>query len=248
MFDVERREQILEVLRKEKSCSVKKLAKLLNFSESTIRRDLNALDAEMKIKKTFGGAVIREEFGAEVPISLRKAQNTDLKRALAREAAKLIKNNYTVFLAASSTVEQIVPYLSIFSGLTIITNSQDIPQMLANTNINVYSTGGRYLHHSNSYVGEYAREMISNINADLVIFSARGVSADGRVTNSSTEDDVIKTMIKNSKHTCLMVTGDKVGQTYPFTICHVKDLDTVISDKYFVSNEYQGEFILLQHK
>lgn len=248
MFDVERREQILEVLREEKSCSVKRLSELLNFSEATIRRDLNALDAEMKIKKTFGGAVIREDFNDEVPISLRKAENADLKRALAREASKLIKNNYTIFLASSSTVEQIVPYLSIFSGLTVITNSPDIPKMLANTNIKVYSTGGRYLHHSNSYVGEYAREMIANINADLVIFSARGVSSDGKVTNSSTEDDVTRTMIKNSKRACLIVTGDKVGEAYPFTVCHVKELDIIISDKRFVDDDYKGEFILLNHK
>ena len=60
MYDIERQEKILEILRREKSCSVAELAKLLCFSEATIRRDLNALDKEMKVRKTFGGAIIME--------------------------------------------------------------------------------------------------------------------------------------------------------------------------------------------
>lgn len=245
MFDVERREEILEVLRTEKSCSVARLAKLLNFSEATIRRDLNALDKELKIKKTFGGAVIREEFNSEVPMSLRKVENVDVKRAVARKASTLVRENSTIFLAASSTVEQIIPFISGVRGLTVITNSPDIPKLLADTGVTVYSTGGRYLHYSNSFVGEYARAMIKDVNADLLIFSSRGLSLDGKVTNSSTEDDVIRTMIKNSQKTCLIVTADKVGHTYPFTVCNVSDLDVIVSNEDITDRiDYKNEFIL----
>ena len=48
MYDIERRNKILEILRNQKSCSVRELAKKLMFSEATIRRDLNALDKEPK--------------------------------------------------------------------------------------------------------------------------------------------------------------------------------------------------------
>ena len=230
MFDVERKERIIEILKEHGSCSVAKLSRLLNFSEATIRRDLNALDKEMKITKTFGGAVIRESYGNEVPTFVRKSENVDVKRSLARACARYIKDNMTVFLCASTTVEQIVPYILGRTGLTVITNSPDIPKMLANTEINVYSTGGKYLHHSNSYVGEFARQFIEKVNADLVVFSPRGVSSKGKITNSSTEDDVILAMIKNSKKACVLFDATKLDKTYPFTVCNLSDVDVIISN------------------
>ena len=75
MYDIERQEKILEILRKEKSCSVAKLAKILNYSEATIRRDLNFLDSELKVRKTFGGAVIFDTYSNEVPITIRRNEN-----------------------------------------------------------------------------------------------------------------------------------------------------------------------------
>lgn len=231
MYDIERREKILEILKKEKSCSVAKLSKMLNYSEATIRRDLNALDKELKVRKTFGGAVIFDTYGSEVPITVRRNENAEIKKKLCQTAAKLIKDNMTIFLAASTTTEYLVPYLKLHNNLAIITNSPDVPKMLSDTDITVYSTGGKLLHHSNSYVGEFTRNMIRNINADIMFFSARGISLDGKVTVSSTEDDIHKTMMQNSLKTCLMIDSSKIGQIFPFTICNVNDVTTLITDK-----------------
>ena len=231
MYDIERQEKILEILKKEKSCSVAKLAKRLNYSEATIRRDLNALDKELKVRKTFGGAVIFNTYNSEVPIAIRRPENVELKKKICQAAASLIKENMTIFLATSTTTEYLVPYFKLYEKLTIITTNPDVPQMLSDTNHTVYSTGGKYLHHSNSYVGEFARNMIRGINADIVFFSARGIGYDGKVTVSSTEDDVHNAMIANSAKSCLMADSTKFGKTYPFTICNISEVDYVVTDK-----------------
>ena len=231
MYDIERREKILEILKKEKSCSVAELSKKLNYSEATIRRDLNILDKELKVHKTFGGAVIFDTHNSEVPITLRRNENAEIKKRLCLSASKLIKNNMTIFLAASTTTEYLVPYLKSYNNLIVITNSPDVPKMLSDTNITVYSTGGKFLHHSNSYVGEFARNMIKDINADIMFFSARGISLDGRVTVSSTDDDIHKTMMQNSSKTFLLVDSTKFDKVFPFTVCNVNDVSTLITDK-----------------
>ncbi len=231
MYDIERREKILEILKKEKSCSVANLAKKLNYSEATIRRDLNILDKELKIRKTFGGAVIFDTYGSEVPITIRRSENTEIKKRLCQSAVKFIEDNMTIILAASTTTEYIVPYLKSYSNLTVITNSPDVPKMLSDTDFTVYSTGGKFLHHSNSYVGEFARNMIRGINADIMFFSARGISSDGKVTVSSTEDDIHKTMMQNSSRTCLIADSSKFDKTFPFTISDISDIDYLITDK-----------------
>lgn len=231
MYDIERRNKILEILHKKKSCSVHELAKELMFSEATIRRDLNALDKEMKIRKTFGGAVIMEKYKTEVPYTVRQNENIEKKAKIARAADSLLADNMTLFLPSSATVEHILPYLENYTGLTVITNCPVISAKLCKTDIDVYCTGGKLLHHSNSYIGEFARAMINNINADMMFFSVRGVSSDGKLTNSSTFDDVLQTMMNNSKKVCLLFDSEKLDQTYRFTVCNIKDVDTVVTDK-----------------
>ena len=230
MYDVERLAKIMSILQERKSCSVKELSKEVMFSEATIRRDLTLLAKQNKIVKTHGGAVIRESFHSEVPYNLRSDKKPEIKQRLARAAAELIHDDMTIFLDASSTVEYLIPYLGSFKDITVVTNNPDIPSKLASTDIQVYCTGGKYLHRSNSYVGEFARSMISNVNADLLFFSARGVSADGLVTISSTDDDIHRAMIKNSARTCLMFDSSKYGKTYRFTVCELSEIDILITD------------------
>ena len=230
MYNIERQEKILEILRDKKSCSVSYLAKELLFSEATIRRDLNELSKDMKIRKTFGGAVIMEKYSSEIPTKIRSKENIVAKEKIAAYASGLIHDNMTLFLAESTTVKHLLPYIYNKKGITVITNSLDIPSILSATDITVFSTGGRVLHHSNSYVGEYARKMIRNINAALMFFSVRGLSDSGKLTTSSTDDDVMGTMMENSRKTCLLIDSSKFGNTYPFTLCSINNVDTVVTN------------------
>jgi len=230
MYGIERKEEILKILKDKKSCSVSELARLLHFSEATIRRDLTALDNEMKIHKTFGGAVILEKYNSEFPMSIRRKENEEAKQRICRVASSLLQDNMTIFLAASSTVEYILPYLDRFKGLTVITNSPDIPAKISNPNITVYSTGGKFLHHSNEYAGEFATNMIRQVNADMLFFSARGLSIDGRLTQTPF-DAVQKEMIKNSAKSCLLLDSSKVDKTFEFTFARIQDIDVIVTDK-----------------
>ena len=231
MYGIERQERILAILRKKKSCSVTELAALLNYSAATVRRDLNTLAKELKVRKTFGGAVIIEQFSAEMPATLRKSENIDIKKKLCSAASRYITDNMTLFLAASTTVECIVPLLHNYKNLTVITNSPDIPKMLMGSGITVYCTGGKLLHHSNAYVGEFARSVIRSFNADLVFFSGSGVTDNGKITVLVGDDDVQRAMLENSSSSCFLFDSTKYGKTYRHTICTLKEVDIVITDK-----------------
>lgn len=231
MYGIERQEQILAILREKKSCSVTELASTLNYSTATIRRDLNILANELKIKKTFGGAVIVEQFSTELPVAIRKQENIDIKKKLCEKASRYITDNMTIFLAASTTIECIVPLLLKYNNLTVITNSPEIPKMLIGSGINVYSTGGKLLHHSNAYVGEFARNVIRSFNADILFFSGSGVTENGKITVLVGDDDIQRTMLENSATTCFLFDSTKFGKTYRHTICTLKEVDMVITDK-----------------
>ena len=57
MLTEKRYELILELLDKKRSVTVPEIKDVLGVSESTIRRDLNALDKAGRLTKVIGGAV-----------------------------------------------------------------------------------------------------------------------------------------------------------------------------------------------
>ena len=231
MYNIERQRQILSILLQKKRCSVKSLSKELFASEATIRRDLNVLAKEGKIEKVFGGAIICEHYAEEVPFSVRKDERVDVKQSICAKAVKLIEEGMTIFLDSSSTTEQLVPYLKKFHNLQIVTNSPRVPLLLSDSELQVYSTGGRLSSSSQAYVGGYAEDVISQVNADIFFFSARGVSKEGVITDSAQNEGRIKQkMLRNSKLSCFLCDSKKIGLTYMSSIVKCSQIDYVFSN------------------
>lgn len=231
MFYSERKDNLLNIIKERGRCSVHSLAKELYVSEPTIRRDLAELESEGKIKRTYGGAVYCEIINNEIPLILRESKKAAEKRLIACEAAKLIQDGMTVFLDASSTASHIVPNLSKFKDLTVITNSPKISVMLADLNIDSFSTGGILLKNSIAYVGVSAIESVKKFNTDIVFFSSRGITVDGLITDSSVEEtDIRKSMLAHADRKVFLCSGDKLGSKYMHNLCDVSALDYIISD------------------
>ncbi len=238
MFYIERHREIIEILEKRTTASVHFLAEYLHVSEPTIRRDLLILQQENKIKRTFGGAVINNNINAEVPLVLREMENRKSKEMIALKAAEYIADDYVIFMDASSTVSNIISYLPKYKNLTIITNSPKNSLRLAELRIKSFSTGGLLLENSVAYVGTSAHDFISRFNADLFLFSCRGISNDGVLSDSSIEEtEVRKIMMKNSKKNIFLCSSDKIGKKYMYNLCDYKDIDLIICDREVSFNE-----------
>ncbi|MBE6597693.1 MAG: DeoR/GlpR transcriptional regulator [Ruminococcaceae bacterium] len=231
MYDLERQEEILRILEEKKSVSVHSLAERLYSSESTIRRDLSALERSGRVRRTFGGAVLEESNTKEVPLFLRQAQNGEKKRIIAEKAARLVENGKVIFLDASTTVAYLVPHLKQFKNLTVITNSPNTSLELGRSGITSYCTGGRLLESSEAYVGGEAEDFIRRFNADIMFFSSRGITDDGYITDSSAEESQIRrVMMANSAKKYYLYDESKLGKKYLCNICSVADIDAVIGE------------------
>lgn len=232
MLNLERQNEILQLLIQRKSMTVKALAELLFTSESTIRRDLNELEKVGKVRRTFGGVVLEETLTKEVPHILRKSQNYQAKQIIAKKAREYIENGKVIFLDASTTVAHLVPILSEFSDLTVITNSPATAMKLGEERIRTFCTGGELLMTSQAFVGTQSEEFIKGFNADIMFFSSRGISEDGRITDSSVEESRIRqVMMGQAKKKIYMFDSSKLGREYMFNLCHVKEADAFITEK-----------------
>ena len=83
MLAVERRNMILEKLQDERKVVVSELSTLFDVSEETIRRDLDKLDRQGLAIKSYGGAVLNENSGLDMPFNVRKKRNIRGKQEIA---------------------------------------------------------------------------------------------------------------------------------------------------------------------
>ena len=102
MLAIERRNEILEKLQIEKKVVVSELSQLFGVSEETIRRDLEKLENDGLVIKSYGGAVLNEHSIFELPFNIRKNQRVVEKQKIAREVAKLVHDGESMMLDASS--------------------------------------------------------------------------------------------------------------------------------------------------
>ncbi len=231
MFEVERLEHIITLLRQKQTATVSALAKRLYVSEATVRRDLNELERQGLVKRIHGGVVLLAGASRELPLYVREQQNAEAKRMIAAEAARHIRDGQVIFLDASSTTMSLIKHFEAFNSLTIVTNGLKTAQELSTSNHTVYCTGGLMLHNSAAYVGDYAADFLRHFNADLFFFSSRGVSEEGMITDASSEETHIRrVMFEQSRKRIFLCDSQKRGQVYCYNLCSVSQVDAYITD------------------
>ncbi len=231
MFYSERQEQLLSLLKKEKSMRTSSIAAKLFTSESTVRRDLTALEKEGLVRRTFGGAVICETERTDEPLVIRNTKNTEAKNEIAKRAAELVRDGMVIFLDSSSTAAHLVAHLARFHDLTVITNGPATSIALGERGIQNYCTGGEFSSLSVSYVGGYAQEFIRGFNADIAFVSCRGFSDDGLLTESNVEFvHIKKQMLKNAKRRVFLCDSSKFGKIFPHRLGTKDEFDDIISE------------------
>jgi DeoR/GlpR family transcriptional regulator of sugar metabolism len=233
MYDIERQNKIVELLKANKSMSVKKLTELVYASPATIRRDLDYLEKRGLIKRTFGGAIIQESTHEESPLLIREQTNVRSKRYMGEKCAELISSNQSLFLDGSSTVYNLLPFLNDFRFLSIITNGLNLALLLSQTtNFHVILIGGTIQSKSNSTLGPLAKEALNELRCDIAICSCTGLDLKKGVMETSLEQSEVKrTMMANSEVKILLVDKSKFGKSYLAKTCEVSDYNIIVTDE-----------------
>lgn len=233
MFAIDRRQAILELLKKRKSVTVKELSEQFFIGEATIRRDLDKLKKSGLINRTYGGAILLEGPHAEIPLSVRESERKKEKDNIASLASSYISNGDIIIMDSSSTTMKMIAHLHNKTDLTIITNGAKTAVDLADLkSFKVYCTGGVLRDNSLSYIGETAKRFFDNFNADMLFFSCRALSFDKGITDGNEEEAMLrKLMIKSSHKAILLCDSTKFNKTSFCTIGDFGDIDVLITDK-----------------
>lgn len=233
MFEEERHNKILNIINIKKSVKVHELSEALYVSNATVRRDLAKMEKAGVIKRSHGGAVLFDSSNAESAISVRELENIKEKKKIAELAISFISSNSVIFMDSSSTAGMVIPYLSQFKYLTVITNGLKNALLLSEkTEAKIYMPGGVVSTRSNSLLGSDTLDYLSNLNAGLAIFSCSGLTPNNGITDASFEQSKLKrALIRNSKVRVLLCDSSKFGGIYMCRTCGFEELDYVLTDK-----------------
>jgi len=233
MLALERRNLILQKLHEEKRVVVSELSQIFGVSEETIRRDLDKLERDGIATKSYGGAVINEDFNIDLPFNIRKNQNISGKHRMAEIAASMIKAGDHIFLDASSTAVFIARALKEKERLTVLTNSVEVLLELSDmAGWNIISTGGTMQEGFLAFFGSRTEEIIRSYYLDKVFCSCKALDMNHGIMESR---DIIasakKSMLCSGKKRILAADHTKFDQK-AFAVCgSLRDIDTIITDE-----------------
>jgi len=234
MYDIERGEQIIAILKEKNSISVRDLSEKLYVSQATIRRDLNKLEKNGLVIRTFGGVCLsRHQVNRETASFYRAEESMLQKKSICNLVAPFIHDNMCLFLDSSTTVFHIISILNRFESLTIITNGLSLAtEIIKNTSHEVILVGGVIQPNTNSILGSIANNIINSFHADLTIMSSTAVSERFGFSESTIEQSSLKqAMIRNSDLAIVLITSSKFDKESLYRTTDIKNINVLITDK-----------------
>lgn len=232
MLAIERRNAILSKLYLDGKVIVSALSQEFDVTEETIRRDLDKLDKEGLVKKSYGGAVLVQNFSTDLPHSVRKKANVEAKQKIAEKISTLFQDGDCIMLDASSTALLLLNYIRNLKNITLITNSVEaLIELSDKDDWNVFSTGGKLKKGSLSLVGPSAEKTIRSFHVDYAVCSSKGLDITRGITDSNEKDSEMKQAIFESAETkILCVDSSKFDKISLIKVGNVNEVDIIATD------------------
>jgi ribose transport system substrate-binding protein len=228
----ERRQSILRLLREQPGVRVPQLSSLLNVSEGTIRNDLNALEAEQRLRRVRGGAVLLQALEAMGTAQLNGGVNTAAKRRIACWAAELVEDGDAIIMDASTTVQGMVPFLQSRQNLTIVTNSLDTAHLLdRHSDHTVILIGGVLNGSSRATTGLIGSAMLANLHIRTAFVSGVGFTPETGLTERHLEEaELKKKMLAAATKTVALLDSTKLGKVGLAPFATLEQISTLFTD------------------
>ncbi|KRN53005.1 lactose PTS family porter repressor [Pediococcus damnosus] len=228
----ERLSKVLDMINQRGSVTVHDLVDSLKVSSMTIRRDLDELADNDKIRRVHGGAQRLKEISTDELSYLQKRNvNVALKKEIAKKVASMIEPGETVFIGPGSTNEFIVNYLTL-DHLRVVTNSIPIFQAFLATNKDYDLTliGGTYRSRSGALVGALTNEFLARLNMSKAFVSVNGIMND-KLMNANPEEGQTQTAaLDHSKQRFIVADHSKLNAPDFYDFYSLNQIDGLITD------------------
>ena len=232
MLPEERQKAIVGYLAQQGFSSVSELCKAFSVSEMTIRRDLDELQEQGLLRRTYGGAAVAEPAFFEVSLMAKMSHLVAEKERIGKAAAVLVRDGDVVLLSGGSTTHQVAKHLK-SKRIKVVTNALNIAsELLTYPHIQILVPGGILLKETASLVGPPAEAFLADVQADILFLGVEGVDVTGGLTLPDViEAHTTKAMVRCARQTVVVADRTKLGRNALISIAPVAAAHLLITDK-----------------
>ncbi len=225
-----RQSAILSTVRLQGSCGIAELARALDVSEESIRRDVKTLAMHDLVQRVHGGVVSPDQL-REPPFLRRMEASKEDKQRIAALTASRIADGDSLMLDTGTTTSYVARALMGHSNLTVVTNSVEIARTLAPRNGNrVFMAGGELRSDDGASLGAAAITFIDQFTVGHAILSIGAISADqGLVDFHLSEAEFSRAVIRRANHVTVVADAKKFGRSGFVSVCGFDAVDTLIT-------------------
>ncbi len=208
------------------------LAEMLGVSEETIRRTTKSLAKAGLVRRVHGGSYLPDS-GPESGVFSRLAVRKGEKSRIGEATVALIPEGACIYLDVGSTTAFVAQALNARNGHTIVTNSWNAAQALAeHGGHQVYVAGGMLRRAEWGVFGPETVDFVGKFNIDVAVMSVDGIdSHSGFMLNGSEELAVARAVVGRARKIIVVADHQKFGQAAPLVICPPQLVDMVVSDE-----------------
>lgn len=225
----ERQNEILRILKENKTAGVNALAQELYVSEATIRRDLTEMKSMGLIERSHGGAILPEN-AEEISIFFRMEKNANEKERAATKALPHLPPFKSVFIDSSSTALALAERIDL-NFKTVVTNSLPTAlQLSKKPNINLILLGGSVHFNTNSATGSWTARQLEDFAFDLMISSCAAVIGGGAYERSLDQKEIKRVAFKHCQKKILLIDHTKFNAHGTYRLASLDEYDLVVTD------------------
>ncbi len=236
-FADERQLRISELVAARGRVRISELTVLLGVTETTVRKDLTALQRAGVLKRTHGGAIGVRSL-VEDELDARAIRQSDAKNVIAKLCLNVISHGDAIFLDSGTTTQLIADQLAAtlpiprVMHLTILTNSIGIALAVADLPTTEHILlGGRVRRVAGSLVGVLAMENLERFSVNVAFIGASGLSENGLTVADADEAQLKAAVIERALRVVVPLDHTKFGATHFAKVCDFGSIDVIITDK-----------------
>ncbi len=241
MLIAQRQSRLRELLAQRRILPLDSLARELDVSQSTIRRDLDELQRQGLVQPTHGGVIWIGDQGISSAAQATQARlyafnqrmgvQLEAKRRIAKAALALVPSEQTILLDGGTTTFYLAEQLR-GRSLQIITNSLPIANLfMDDNNVELIITGGLMYPRYGVMLGPTAENFISTIHASRMFFSSAGIHNGVLFNQNLLLVSAEKRMMEQSQQVVLLADSEKFGQQALAELCNLSEIDVVVTDE-----------------
>ena len=210
---------------------VGELARQLDVTTETIRKDLKVLEERGVLTKKHGSAVVRNAY-YQLPFDVKLQEHTLEKQLIARKALEFIEDDAIVYMDPGSTCLQLAKLLRLKKNITVLTNSLPIADIICDSGLDLIMTGGKLQKKGRALVGYYATNVIDTVRIDIAFMGCDGfMDMDGPMTFSMEHAEVNRHILAHSRKNILLCDSSKFTKTATYQFAKFSDYDVMITNE-----------------